>query len=198
MPELRGLVLAGGEGSRLATAGVGVPTRLVRVAGRPQLERLVETLADLGCPDVTCLVRDELAAAAAALERRTAGGGAPVRVHACRSPSSLHTLVTWAADRRENLIRFTGERGTLAWEGGTLSLDAEGAAERVDFTAALDKASYAGWYSRVLADFADAMDRGDGEPQLREIGAAAAVLERAYAAAARADVPAPALPIAVP
>jgi len=88
LPDLHGLVLAGGEGSRLA--GGGVPKPLVRVAGRPQLTHLIETLAGLGCPSVTCLVRDEFGAAVADVERRR--WAVPVRFHACHTPSSLHTL----------------------------------------------------------------------------------------------------------
>lgn len=88
MAELHGLVLAGGEGSRLA--GGGVPKPLVRVAGRPQLVHLIETLAGLGCPSVTCLVRDDFGAAVADVERRR--WAVPVGFHACHTPSSLHTL----------------------------------------------------------------------------------------------------------
>ncbi len=93
-------------------------------------------------------------------------------------------FVTWAGVGRENLIRFIGETGTIAWVGGELSLDADGARERIDFTAALDKAAYKEWFGRLLAAFAGAMERSDGEAALREIGAVAEVLERAYAAAA--------------
>ena len=38
---MHGLVLAGGEGSRLAADGVAAPKALVPVGGRPQLLRLV-------------------------------------------------------------------------------------------------------------------------------------------------------------
>ena len=92
-------------------------------------------------------------------------------------------FVTWAGHGRENVIRFWGERGAIAWTGGELSLDAAGAAERIDFTAALDKAAYKDWFARLFMDFADAIARGEGERYLREIAAVADVLERAYAAA---------------
>lgn len=90
-PEMHGLVLAGGEGSRLAADGVPVPKPMVAVAGRAQAVHLVETLVGLGCPTVTCLVRDEFPDVVADLARRAWPG--PVRVHGCRTPSSLHTLV---------------------------------------------------------------------------------------------------------
>ena len=89
--ELQGLILAGGEGSRLLAEGVTVPKPMVRVAGRPQIVHLVETLKALGCPTITCLVRDEFPDVVAKLVRRPWRGS--VRVHACRTPSSLHTLV---------------------------------------------------------------------------------------------------------
>lgn len=90
-PDLHGLILAGGEGSRLAAEGVSTPKPMLRVAGRPQIVHLVETLEALGCPTVTCLVRDEFPEVVATLVRRPWRGS--VRVHACRTPSSLHTLV---------------------------------------------------------------------------------------------------------
>ncbi len=92
-------------------------------------------------------------------------------------------FVTWAATRRETLIRFVGDQGTISWVGGELSLDAACGAEHLDFTAALDKAAYAGWFARLFLEFADAMERGHAERQLAEIAAVADVLERAYAAA---------------
>ena len=99
-------------------------------------------------------------------------------------------FVTWAAQARETVIRFWGERGTIAWIGGELTLDAPGDAERIDFTAALDKASYKDWFAGLFREFADAIERGDGEGYLREITAVADVLERAYAAAGSARPPA--------
>ena len=55
---MRGLILAGGRGSRLAADGVETPKALVEVAGRPQLVNLIETFAGLGCDSITCMVRD--------------------------------------------------------------------------------------------------------------------------------------------
>lgn len=90
-PEMQGLVLAGGEGSRLAADGVAVPKPMVAVAGRAQAVHLIETLLGLGCPTVTCMVRDAFPDVVADLAARAWPG--PVRVHGCRTPSSLHTLV---------------------------------------------------------------------------------------------------------
>lgn len=96
-PSLQGLILAGGEGSRLAADGVTTPKALVHVGGQPQLVRLVEQFAALGCASVTCLVHAAVAPRVDATALRHAGGGVPVRVLPCRTPSSLHTLVAGLA-----------------------------------------------------------------------------------------------------
>jgi NDP-sugar pyrophosphorylase family protein len=83
----QGLILAGGRGSRLAADGVEAPKALVEVGGRPQIINLIETLADLGCESITCMVREGIT-----IEKP----GSAV-VHTCRTPSSLHTLVAGLA-----------------------------------------------------------------------------------------------------
>jgi choline kinase len=93
---MHGLILAGGEGSRLAADGVGGPKAAVAIGGRPQILRLVETLASLGCTSITCMVRDAAADAFQALDGALASGSGravPLRVLPCHTPSSLHTLV---------------------------------------------------------------------------------------------------------
>lgn len=82
-----GLILAGGDGSRLAADGVATPKALVPVAGRPQILNLIEILDQLGCESITCMVREGV--------RVEAPGSVIVR--ACRTPSSLHTLVAGLA-----------------------------------------------------------------------------------------------------
>jgi CTP:molybdopterin cytidylyltransferase MocA len=85
------LILAGGEGSRMAADGIAEPKALVPLAGRAQLVRLMETFLALGCETVTCMLRDDVPAgtvppwAALPTDR--------VHVHRCHTPSSLHTLV---------------------------------------------------------------------------------------------------------
>jgi len=98
-------------------------------------------------------------------------------------------FLTWAAHRRENRIRFHGERGTIEWSGGVLSLEHDGRVERFDHSAELDKAAYVGWYAGLFASFADAMDAGDAAP-LGDVAAVAGVLEAAYQAAGLAAEPA--------
>jgi len=86
---MRGLILAGGRGSRLAADGVETPKALVEVSGRPQLVNLIETFAGLGCDSITCMVRDGIT-----VDLPTP---LPAIVRTCRTPSSLHTLVAGLA-----------------------------------------------------------------------------------------------------
>lgn len=89
---MHGLILAGGEGSRLRADGVREAKPAIRIAGRPQVVRLADTMAALGCESVTCMVRDDIAAEVARLVDG-ARDCPPVAVVSCRTPSSLHTLV---------------------------------------------------------------------------------------------------------
>src|SRR5205809_3897294 len=88
--SVHGLILAGGEGSRLAAGGIGVPKPLVEVAGRPQIVGLLETFAALGCRSLTCAVRADFPAVARLLDGRRFGP--PLTVVECRTPSWLPTL----------------------------------------------------------------------------------------------------------
>jgi molybdopterin-guanine dinucleotide biosynthesis protein A len=88
---MHGLILAGGEGSRLRVDGVTVPKPLVQLDGQPQIRRLVDTFFALGCESLTCLIRDDMPEVGPALAV-TGEGQAPSIVW-CHTPSSLHTLV---------------------------------------------------------------------------------------------------------
>jgi CTP:molybdopterin cytidylyltransferase MocA len=87
---MHGLILAAGEGSRLAADGVASSKRMVEVCGRPQLPHLVETLERLRCETITCMVPESEATDLSHLP--AIGGADHVGVHGCRTSSSLHTL----------------------------------------------------------------------------------------------------------
>lgn len=87
---MHGLILAGGEGARLAGEGITVPKPLVRVGTEPLVIGLLATLASLGCETLTCMVRADFTAVLQLLEGREFG--APLEVQTCRTPSSMHTL----------------------------------------------------------------------------------------------------------
>jgi NDP-sugar pyrophosphorylase family protein len=88
---MHGLVLAGGEGSRLAAEGVSTPKPLLEVAGQPLVVTLLRTFERLGCESLTCMVRADFLAVAQVLEQQRFT--APFKVQACTTPSSAHTLV---------------------------------------------------------------------------------------------------------
>jgi NDP-sugar pyrophosphorylase family protein len=88
---MHGLVLAGGEGSRLAAEGVTTPKPLLEVAGQPLIVTLLRTLERLGCESLTCMVRADFAAVVQVLE--ASRFKPPFTLRTCSTPSSAHTLV---------------------------------------------------------------------------------------------------------
>src|SRR6267154_4250806 len=100
-------------------------------------------------------------------------------------PGRMATMfLTWAARRRETEIRFIGERGSITWSGGMLTLERDGHSESFDHTVDLDKASYSKWFAGLFHDFAAALDSGDSARPMADIAQVAAVLEASYAAVA--------------
>src|SRR5213078_2706358 len=100
-------------------------------------------------------------------------------------PNRMATMfLTWAARRRETEIRFSGERGSITWSGGMLTLERDGQTESFDHTVDLDKASYAKWFADLFRDFATTLDSGDSARPMADIAQVAAVLEASYAAVA--------------
>jgi NDP-sugar pyrophosphorylase family protein len=87
---MHALILAGGEGSRLRSDGIRTPKAFVELEGRPLLLRLVDSLRALDCETITAVVRRSALAEAGPKSR--GAGSASVRVLACETPSSLHTL----------------------------------------------------------------------------------------------------------
>ncbi|MFT3765770.1 MAG: NTP transferase domain-containing protein [Minicystis sp.] len=87
---MHGLVLAAGQGSRLAASGGRLGKPFIAVGGRTLLGGMLGALREIGCQGITCLVRAEQAEAARAI---ASWAGCPAtRVLACLTPSSLHTL----------------------------------------------------------------------------------------------------------
>ena len=88
--SLLGLVLAGGEGSRLASEGVTTPKAVVPIGGRPLVQWTIAGLRRAGVTEVTVALRDDAA-------RWIEASGEPAVTDAATlvvaTPSSLHTLV---------------------------------------------------------------------------------------------------------
>jgi predicted dehydrogenase len=100
-------------------------------------------------------------------------------------PDRMATMfLTWAARRRETEIRFIGERGSITWSGGMLTLERDGQTETFDHTVDLDKASYVTWFAGLFRDFAATLDSGEGTRPMADIAQVAAVLEASYDAVA--------------
>lgn len=100
-------------------------------------------------------------------------------------PDRMATMfLTWAARRRETEVRFIGERGSITWSGGMLTLERDGRTESFDHTVDLDKASYSKWFAGLFHDFAATLDSGDSARPMADIAQVAAVLEASYAAVA--------------
>jgi predicted dehydrogenase len=100
-------------------------------------------------------------------------------------PDRMATMfLTWAARRRETEIRFIGERGSITWSGGMLTLERDGQTQVFDHTVDLDKASYSKWFAELFRDFASTLDSGDSARPIADIAQVAAVLEASYAAVA--------------
>ncbi len=92
-------------------------------------------------------------------------------------------FLTWAADRRETTIRFTGDQGSIEWRGGLLRRSGRHGDETLDFSAELDKASYYRWFVSLFHRFADQIDQQDGHTSLEDISRVTRVLEAAYESA---------------
>lgn len=89
-------------------------------------------------------------------------------------------LLTWAGDRRETRIRFTGSEGSIEWANGILRLAGRHGPLEKDFTVELQKSSYYRWFASLFHEFADRVERGDPAPSLEDIARVTQVLEAAY------------------
>lgn len=117
---------------------------------------------------------------------------AQVRVDYERRAATL--FLTWAARRRETRVHIVGERGSITWMDGALSLEQDGVVETIDCSRELDKKSYTYWFADMFSRFAGVLDAG-GSSTLAEVARedvvrVATVLEAAYRSATLgAEVP---------
>jgi len=92
-------------------------------------------------------------------------------------------LLTWAGAGRENRIRFIGDRGQVEWRAGELRLESPAGTQTLDFSAALDKAAYPGWFAALFREFVPAVRGRDGAGHLEDLSLVAEVLSLAYRSA---------------
>jgi predicted dehydrogenase len=96
-------------------------------------------------------------------------------------------FLTWAARRRETRVHIVGERGSISWIDGALSIERDGALETIDCSRELDKKSYTGWFADLFSHFADVLDAGASGPiadaSRADVVRVATLLEAAYKSA---------------
>jgi NDP-sugar pyrophosphorylase family protein len=83
-------ILAAGDGSRLAKAGISTPKPLVKVGGMSLIERTMRALVDSGVDEIALIVNENMAGVAAEVERFRLP--VPVRAVIRSTPSSMHSL----------------------------------------------------------------------------------------------------------
>ncbi len=88
--NLLGLVLAGGEGSRLAKEGVATPKAFLPIGGRPLAQWAIDGVRQAGATEVIVALRT---AAADWLRNQDHTPLFGAQTITCATPSSLHTLV---------------------------------------------------------------------------------------------------------
>jgi choline kinase len=94
-------IIAAGEGSRLAQAGIVTPKPLVKVGGMTLIERTMRSLLAAGVDEIAFIVSDRMACVADAVRSLAL----PVQVHAviqstASSMHSLHALMPWLGNER--------------------------------------------------------------------------------------------------
>ena len=89
-------IIAAGDGSRLAAEGVAEPKPLVRVGGRPLIDRLLGVFMQNGADEITVICNDRMASVVSHLRELQMGGldGArlPLRCVVKSTPSSMHSF----------------------------------------------------------------------------------------------------------
>jgi NDP-sugar pyrophosphorylase family protein len=91
-------ILAAGDGSRLARAGIATPKPLVKVGGITLIERTMRALVEAGVEEISFIVNDRMACVADAVR----GFCLPVPVHPVirTTQSSMHSLYELASHLR--------------------------------------------------------------------------------------------------
>lgn len=96
-------------------------------------------------------------------------------------------FLTWAARHRETRVRIVGDRGSITWIDGALTLERGGVAETIDCSRELDKQSYAQWFADLFSGFAQVLDAGASSPEAESVREdvirVATILQAAYRSA---------------
>lgn len=96
-------IIAAGEGSRLRQEGVELPKPLVRLDGKPMIERLVDIFIASGAESVSIIVNEQMTQVAEYVRGLAARCPVPLRMVVKTTPSSMHSFYEMS-----NLMRGLG------------------------------------------------------------------------------------------
>lgn len=96
MPVMKAGLIAAGLGERLQAGGIDTPKPLVRVAGTPLVDHVLDAVAAAGIAEVACIFNAEPAADAVESHCRARGGGPRLTIVRRTTPSSMESLFTLA------------------------------------------------------------------------------------------------------
>ena len=85
-------IIAAGEGSRLVQEGVKYPKPLVRIQGKPMIERLIDIFVDCGAESISVIVNEQMTEVADFL--RNLSGSLPCKFNLIvkTTPTSMHSF----------------------------------------------------------------------------------------------------------
>ena len=85
-------IIAAGEGSRLVQEGVRYPKPLVRIQGKPMIERLIDIFVDCGAESISVIVNEQMTEVADFL--RNLSGSLPCKFNLIvkSTPTSMHSF----------------------------------------------------------------------------------------------------------
>ncbi|MCM1319989.1 MAG: NTP transferase domain-containing protein [Muribaculaceae bacterium] len=85
-------IIAAGEGSRLAREGVEPPKPLVRLDGKPLIQRLIDIFVATGAESISVIVNEQMTEVQQAVKQIAAECTVPVNIVIKSTPSSMHSF----------------------------------------------------------------------------------------------------------
>lgn len=85
-------IIAAGEGSRLVQEGVRYPKPLVRIQGKPMIERLIDIFVDCGAESVSVIVNEHMTEVADFLREMKQRVACPLNLIVKTTPTSMHSF----------------------------------------------------------------------------------------------------------
>lgn len=85
-------IIAAGEGSRLVQEGEPQPKPLVKIDGKPMIERLIGIMTRCGATSISVIVNERMSGVADFVRHLASVMTVPVRLHVKSTPSSMHSF----------------------------------------------------------------------------------------------------------